>query len=215
MNGEIDIRPARPGDCAFLAWVMLAATRGHLTKGWFDITLDMPEPDCLAFLERLAQTRSHSWWHWSHFHVAEADGVPLGALCAFRAGEGYALSQIAMDEVTSNLGWSEADVAAMWSRAAYIFSCAVNAADDVWAIENVAVKPEARKKGIGRALTGHALRLGREAGCPDAQLSVLIGNIAARKTYEAAGFALSEEKRHADFERAAGGPGLWCFRRAL
>jgi hypothetical protein len=38
--------------------------------------------------------------------VAEVDGQAAGALCAFRAGDGYPLSQPAMVEVARSLAWS-------------------------------------------------------------------------------------------------------------
>ena len=209
------IRPAREADSAFLAWVILAATRSHLPTGWFDIAVQLPETGTLKFIEGLTRTKAESWWHWSRFFVAENDGFPVSALCAFRSGEGYPLSQPAMAEVTTAQGWSDEDVSAMWERAAYMFTCAMDSHDDRWAIENVAVRPAFRGRGIARQLVGHAVEKGRENGFGTAQISVMIGNMPARRAYEAAGFSLAEEKRHPDFELAAGSPGLWRFTREL
>jgi hypothetical protein len=52
-------------------------------------------------------------------------------------------------------------------------------------------------------------------GFKQAQLSLFIGNLTARRSYERAGFRLAEEKRSAEFEDACGVPGLWCLRRSL
>ena len=211
----LTVRLGREADSAFLAWVILAATRSHLPRGWFDIALALPETETLKFIEGLTRTRAESWWHWSRFYVAENDGFPVGALCAFRSGDGYPLSQPAMAEVTEAQGWSDADVSAMWERAAYMFTCAMDSHDGRWAIENVAVRPAFRGRGIARQLVGHAVEKGREDGFGTAQISVMIGNMPARRAYEAAGFSLAEEKRHPDFELAAGSPGLWRFTREL
>jgi len=213
--GTLTVRPAREADSAFLAWVILAATRSHLPAGWFDIALALPETESLKFIEGLTRTKAESWWHWSRFHVGEIDGFAVGALCAFRSGEGYPLSQPAMAEVTTAQAWSDDDISAMWERAAYMFTCAMDSHDDRWAIENVAVRPAFRGRGIARQLVEHAVKKGQEGGFGTAQISVMIGNMPARHAYEAAGFSLAEEKRHPDFELAAGSPGLWRLTREL
>ena len=103
-GGDMEtIRPAEPRDADFLAWVILAATRSHVAKGWFDIVLARPEPQCLEYLKRLAVTPARSWWHYSRFHVAEVDGNKAPRLCAFRAGDAYPLSAAAMGEVVREL----------------------------------------------------------------------------------------------------------------
>ena len=79
------IRPARLEDAGFVARTVLAAQRGHRPRGWFDVALDLPEPQCLAFVERLATARQPSWWHVSHFFIAEVDGEPAAALCGLPA----------------------------------------------------------------------------------------------------------------------------------
>src|SRR5260370_17385789 len=81
------IRRATPDDADFIAWTILAAQRGHRPRGWFDIALDWPEPLCRVFVRRIALAQSRSWWHTSHFLIAEADGRSAAALCALRAGD--------------------------------------------------------------------------------------------------------------------------------
>src|SRR5690348_15097254 len=112
-----EIRPAREEDAAFLAWVILTASRGHLQRGWFDIALSESEEGCLEFLKRLCVTRSPSWWHYSRFLVAEVAGQqPVAALSAFRAGEAYPLSQAAMEEAAESLQLSATERSAIWQR---------------------------------------------------------------------------------------------------
>jgi GNAT superfamily N-acetyltransferase len=209
------IRAAGEDDATFIGWAILAATRSHMPRGWFDIALGLDEAGCLEFTRTLARAETRSWWHYSNFLIAEILGAPSAALCAFRAGDGYPLSQAAMNEVAGRLGWGEAEIGAMWARSAYLFTCTINADDDVWALENMATRMEHRGCGVASALIDRALDLDRLRGFKQAQLSLFIGNLTARRTYERAGFHLVEEKRSAEFERACGVPGLWCLRRAL
>ena len=55
----------------------------------------------------------------------------------------------------------------------------------------------------------------RERGLATAQISCLIGNHAAQRAYEKAGFAVVEELRHAEFEAALGAPGFSRMTLAL
>ncbi|WP_225713341.1 hypothetical protein [Bradyrhizobium semiaridum] len=52
--GRSSIRPARSDDAAFIARIVLTSQRGPLPRGWCDIALDRSEPECLAFMARLA-----------------------------------------------------------------------------------------------------------------------------------------------------------------
>src|SRR5258706_15034435 len=84
------IRRALPEDADFIARSILAAQRGHRPRGWFDIALNRPEPQCLSFVARIAHARTVSWWHTSQFLIAEVEGSPAAALCALPAAGGGA-----------------------------------------------------------------------------------------------------------------------------
>jgi ribosomal protein S18 acetylase RimI-like enzyme len=210
------IRWASRDDACFLAWAILAATRSHVQKGWFDIVLDKPEPFCLDYLRALTLTPTPSWWHYSRFLVAEVNGTPAAALAAFRAGDGYPLSQAAMYEVAQSRGITDDEQTAMWQRGAYIFSCTIEVGgDDDWAIENVATLPEYRGQGLAMRLLERALDEGRRAGLRQARIPVMIGNDAAERTYFKAGFRVAAEKRDPAFEAATGSPGLRLLTREI
>src|SRR5262245_30617038 len=212
---SIRTRSAQTSDAGFLAWVILTAARSHREQGWFDIVLDRPESECLDYLTRLTLTSTRSWWHHSRFRVAEVDGRPAAALCAFRAGDGYPLSQAAMVEVARSLAWSDDEQTAMWSRGAYMFTCVMESDDDLWTIENVATLPAHRRCGLARVLLDEALTEGRARGFARAQITFLIGNDKAERAYARAGFMFDDERRHPDFEAAVGSPGLRRFVREL
>src|SRR5581483_2111092 len=144
------VRPARREDAPFLAWAMLTAGRGHLQRGWYDIAFDLPQAACLDVLARLVLTRAASWWRYDRFLVAEAEGRPAAALSGFGATE-YEGSEAALAEATAMLGWSADDLAGVWTRGAYVFSCTMGGAEseaEAWTIENVATAPEFRGRGL-------------------------------------------------------------------
>ena len=209
------IRPAERTDAKFIAWAIQTASRSHRPKGWFDIILERPERFCLEFVERLVLTKARSWWHYSRFHIAEVDGKPAAALSAFRAGEGYALTVPAMNELFASYAWDDAEQNAIWARSAYIFTCTFDGHDDAWTIENVATLPQHRKRGLAGTLISHVLPWGKRLGLAEAQISFLIGNDAAESAYARAGFVLDGERRSAEFLAATGSPGLRRYVKPL
>jgi ribosomal protein S18 acetylase RimI-like enzyme len=209
------IRPARPEDAGFIARNILAAQRGHLPRGWFDIALDWPEPQCLAFMERIATAHRQSWWHVSQFIIAEVEGAPAAALCAMPAAgtRGAALS--AIQEVADEMGLNASELAAIFQRGAYAAGCWVQGGDGDWLIEHVATLPAHRGRGLVQALIDHALAAGKAAGFRRASISFLIGNEPAERCYVKAGFVFAEEKRDGAFEALTGAPGFRRFERAI
>jgi ribosomal-protein-alanine N-acetyltransferase len=55
-------------------------------------------------------------------------------------------------------------------------------------INNIGIREEVRRRGLGRTLLGAALELGAEAGAKDAILEVRAGNLAAQNLYAGVGF---------------------------
>ena len=98
------IRRAQIDDAAFIAWAIVTAQRGHVPRGWFDIALDRPEPQCLAFVERIATAHRQSWWHVSQFIIAEIAGEPAAALCAMPAAGTGSAGRSAIEEAAENSG---------------------------------------------------------------------------------------------------------------
>lgn len=62
-------------------------------------------------------------------------------------------------------------------------------------INNVAVRPDARGRGIGRHLMQAALSWGREKGAGQAVLEVRAGNVAAQELYRRCGFQIVGRRR--------------------
>jgi ribosomal protein S18 acetylase RimI-like enzyme len=204
------IRPARPEDAGFIARNILAAQRGHLPRGWFDIALDRPDAECVAFVERIATARTQSWWHTSQFIIAEIEGEPAAALCAMPAAGTVAAARAAIEEMADR-----SELAAIFRRGAYAAGCWVQGGEGDWLVEHVATLTAHRGRGLVQALIGHALAAGKAAGFKRASISFLIGNEAAERCYAKAGFAFADEKRDQAFEALTGAPGFRRFERAI
>ena len=209
------IRPARPEDVGFIAGNILAAQRGHRPRGWFDIALDWPEPDVLAFVERIATARTRSWWHTSHFVIAEIEGAPAAGLCAMPADGTRRAARSAIEEIAAETGLNAAELSAIFQRGAYAANCWVQGGDVDWLIEHVATLPAYRGRGLMQALIDQALAAGKAAGFARASISFLIGNEAAERCYAKAGFTFAEEKRDPMFEALTGAPGFRMFARSI
>jgi ribosomal protein S18 acetylase RimI-like enzyme len=200
-------RRGRREDAGFLAWAMLAASRGHLQRGVWDLIIGADEAGCLDYLSRLAVAEPRSLCHYESFWIAELEGRPAAALCTFDA-RGWAAIDTAMASVQRDLGWTEADIAASQRRSAPAWAAFLADIGADWYLENVATLPEFRKRGLAGLLVDQALREGRERGCRLAQLSTFIGNEAAQSVYKRSGFRLLDENRSAALEPALGAPGF-------
>jgi ribosomal protein S18 acetylase RimI-like enzyme len=206
------IRPARAEDADFIAGNILAAQRGHLTRCAFEIALNRSEAECLAFLRRLSVARSKSWFHVSQFLVAEVEGEPAAALCAFPAAGTRAGARAAIEEVAGETGL---DASEIFRRQAPAGNCWVQGGDGDWMIEYVASLSAYRGRGLVQALIDRALAAGKTAGFARASISFLIGNEPAERCYAKAGFVFAEEKRDGAFEALTGAPGFRRFQRTL
>jgi ribosomal protein S18 acetylase RimI-like enzyme len=209
------IRPARHEDAGFIARNILAAQRGHRPRGWFDIALDWPEPQCLAFVERVATAQRQSWWHVSQFIIAEVEGEPAASLCALPVVGARAAAVSAIEEVAGEMGLNAPDLASIFRRGKYTAECWVQGGDGDWLVEHVASLPAHRGRGLAQALIQHALAAGKAAGFERASITFLIGNEAAERCYAKAGFVFAEEKRDPAFETLIGAPGFRRFARAI
>ena len=206
------IRPARAEDADFIARNILAAQRGHLTRCAFEIALDRPEAECLTFLRRLSVARTKSWCHVSHFFIAEVEGEPAAALCAFPAAGTRIAARASIQEVAVETGL---DASGIFRRQAPAANCWVQGGKGDWMLEYVATLSAHRGRGLVQTLISHALAAGKDAGFEQASISFLIGNEPAERCYARAGFAFAEEKRDPVFEVLTGAPGFRRFARAI
>lgn len=214
-NG-VAIRRGRADDAEFLAWVMLTASRAHLKRGAWDLLIGTEENVCLDYLRRLAIAEPGSLCHYEAFLVAEVDGEPAAAMCGFdvRAG-GWGLVSKAMARVQRDLQWTEADLAASQRRSAPLWNCLLPDSGADWGIENVATRPEFRRRGLAHLLLTELLKEGRQRGCQLAQITTYIGNNDAQSVYRNAGFRFSDERRCPEIQSVLNTPGFVRLVREL
>ncbi len=211
----VEIRPARAAEGPFLAEVLLMASRGHLPLGAWDLVFPDAR-ECRRGLERLAGGGVRSWCHHSLFQVADRDGEACAALVAFEPKElGEASLAKPMLDVFQLLGWTPERIAGVGPRLAPYLRCFPEMPAGSWIIENVGTRADQRRQGLVHALLERALETGRSRGHRRAQISCLIGNRAAQRAYEKAGFAVVEERVDAEFERRLGAPGFSRMTREL
>src|SRR5947209_6344994 len=208
---SIKVRRAALDDVDLLTWVMLAASRSHLDRGIWEYMNGSGEVATLAFLRRLTTTDRVHMFHHSLFLVAELDGEPGAAMCAYDSStQGFeaALPEMVTATVAEHI---DNEGAEYQRRTEVLMSGFVMDSPGPpgprWVIENVATKPEARPKGLVGALLDQLLGHGRERGFEYAQISVFIENERARRAYLKAGFEPLTETRSDGWSLEIGCPG--------
>jgi translation initiation factor 4G len=205
---NIQIRPARPEDAEFLAWLILTAGRAHITRGIWEVILGATEQGNLEFLKLLAVTARPHLFHYSCYLIAELDGKPAAGLGGYDPKRlGYETLRRAMPEVFIKLGHSGPDPETN-NRAERVLCCIPEDTEGAWIIDSVATVPEHRRKGLVDRLLAAILEKGRQEGFRRAQINIYIGNLPAQRAYEKQGFKIVDEKRHPDFEAEIGSPGM-------
>jgi len=205
-----NIRPAGEDDAAFIAWVQQEAARSHLPYGFWDLAFFGPDEWRLPLIERIVRAQARSFCHWSGFLIAEVDGKPAAALSGYEnpAVTAGVLLFAAMEEAFVHVGWTQQQSGAMQERIMPFLSCVPEASEDDWVVEWVATRPEQRGKGLVKALLREIVARGAELGHRQSQIAVLIGNTAAQRAYESAGFRTVDEKTSPSFEATFGAPGV-------
>jgi ribosomal protein S18 acetylase RimI-like enzyme len=213
---NVTIVEARPEHVPFIAWVMLTAARSHVEKGMWDFMAGPDEARTLRFLEALASTEEPHWAHHSLFLVAEAGGRPASALCGYFDEEhGTATLAPMLPAAAQAAGMTPDELMAAWQEGLSIAQVAPEHVAGVWIVEHVATLPEFRRQGLVDRLLAAVLDKGRARGATVGDVGVLIGNDRAQRAYEKAGFRVTGEKRHPEFEAAYGCPGIRELSRPL
>ena len=205
---DLKTRKARPDDAPFLAWLILTAGRAHVKRGIWEVILNLPERDCLRFLELLTVTNTPHLFHYSCFLIAETESGPVSGLGGLDPDTlGYPMLIEALPEAYGKFGKVPAFEFAA-GEPPRITGCIPPSVKGAWVIDSVATLPAFRRKGIVDRLLDEALDLGRERDHHQAQISIYIGNTPAQRAYEKHGFRLLDEWLDPYFEREIGCPGM-------
>jgi ribosomal protein S18 acetylase RimI-like enzyme len=181
----VTIRNARPADARFLAQCILAGL--HLAD--FD---SQPNDNISDMLEKLTECerREDTLCTYSHTRIAEVDGQPAGALLSYPGA-------LYKDLRASTLKAYLPDIYAQFAN------------DDPetdpgeYYLDSLAVHPDYRKQGVGRALLEDAIRLGQSRGFDKIALIVDTNYPHLVRIYESMGFIIAD-CRHVfggDFQR--------------
>ncbi|MCF6324003.1 MAG: GNAT family N-acetyltransferase [Gammaproteobacteria bacterium] len=205
---QIKIRPARNKDISFLGWVMFTAARSHLDESPWSVIFHEPETRTRILLERMSQIPALSWSHVSKFWIAEVDGVPAAAMCGFEPmTESSPIAEFELDVAKQAFNYSEERLTGVRDRLTIATSGFPKDLPDIWGIENVAVLPEFRGKGLLDRLFGHILEEGMKKGFKRAQILCLIGNEPGQQAFERNGFKVLSQKTNPAFNELFGTPG--------
>jgi ribosomal protein S18 acetylase RimI-like enzyme len=210
----VEIVEARPEHAPFLAWVSLAAFRSHLPRGMWDFLIGGTDEEMLRYLEALMLTEQKHWCHHSIFIIAEVDGTPAAALSGYfqdeHGGDRLREAMLTVDRLIPRAVDPE-----LLQQGLTIANIVPDHPERAWIVENVATLPEFRRRGLIDRLMADIVERGRRRGATVSDISVFIGNDAAQRAYEKAGYVAVAEKRDAAFEAAYGSPGTRTLRRRL
>lgn len=198
-------RPAVPRDADKVSRLMYLAGQSPLEISIYDIMFPGTLEFKLEQLSKLFTTTTTSWFHYSHYLIAEVDGEAAGSLCGYNELEaGGRMVSKAFKET----GWGSTKGRDMVERLQPFYRVYPSHPEDAWVIENVAVFPEFRKRGLINTLLEEILDKGRRLGYKYAELGMLIGNLPAQRAYEKAGMTIVEETTDPEFEKIFGSPGM-------
>lgn len=210
------IRKALPDDGVFLADMIMMAGRNHTSRAILEYLLGGKPNDCMTFLQMLLITQTPHLFHHSCYLIAEDSSGPVAIMGGYDpATMGYHAFHLAVPEVSPILGWSAAEQDLVKERTDKLLPCMPAIIDGTWIIDRGATKDEARRKGAASQLLEEILAEGKRLGFATAQANVFIGNEAAIKLHEKAGFAVSEEKADDFFEKMIGAPGMLSMTRDI
>jgi len=191
---ELNIRKAAIADIPFLARIQYEASLPPLNHCFWEDMLQGTGTGSLQFIEAMLRAEASNWGNVADYWVLEAQGKPVAAAAGYTPKlEDYCPLRLAgLDQIAQDLNWSKAVATTFRDRYLHLWqgnlqpSFLIPVAD--WIIENVAVLPEARGRGLAKVLLRALLEEGRSRQHSHAGIMVVNGNDVAYHTYQALGF---------------------------
>ena len=209
------IRPATVDDCRILAYHAYLAGKSHVDKSIYDEMfpgIGGPTDARLTAMEKLLQTETVSWMHYSFCSVAEVDGTVAGSLSHYNTRDG---ADVKILEALTEAGWTQDEMKAMGARLKPLFDIDFVKPPGAMIVENVGVSPMFRRHGVVSALLQDTAHLAHNGDFEFMQLAMMVGNVPARKAYEKGGFEVVETRISPDFEKLFFSPGMQLLKRQL
>ena len=207
---EIAIRAAISDDADFLAWAILTAARGNLTKpSVWEQLISGSQQDRVTLLADLIVAEPSCIAHFEGFVIAEHQGLPIAAACGYIAAEKTPEAfTSALLSVVEKAGWGHQQQLELLEGFKVFSRCLPMGHQRNWVLEYIATKPDYRGSGVTGELLKDLLECGREAGATTAQVAYFVGNEAAKKSYTKLGFIKTHEILDSEFESQYGVPGV-------
>jgi ribosomal protein S18 acetylase RimI-like enzyme len=190
----LSTRKATIADIPFLARIDYEASLPPLDHCFWEDILQGTQTGALQFIEAVLRAEASNWGNVADFVILEEQGKPVAAAAGYSPNpEDYCPLRLSLlDEIATNLDWSKETMTTFQERYLQLWGGDLRpfflTPQAPWIIENVAVLPEARGRGLGKALLKALLQEGRSQGHSHAGIMVINGNAVARHTYESLGF---------------------------
>ncbi len=197
-------RKAQSADIPFLAQIIYEASLPPQNRCFWDDILPGTGTNSFQFIEAMLSADASNWGNVADFWILEEGGTPVAAAAGYppNAEDYCPLRLSCLDKIAQNLGWSTEVAIAFGDRYEQYWGgdCRPMFLTPIapWIIENVAVVPAARGRGLGKVLVAELIAEGRSQQHSHAGIMLINGNDAARKTYESIGFK-PYQTYHADY----------------
>lgn len=194
MLKTLSTRKATIADIPNLAQVIYEASLPPMDYCYWEDILAGTNTSALIFLAATLRTNAYNWGNVSDFIVLEEQGKFVAAAAGYAPNkENYCpLHLDNLDQIATELGWNKEVTNLFYDH--YLQYWGGNNQPDFlipqapWIIENVAVLPHARGRGLGKVLLKALLEEGRSHQYSHAGIMVINGNDGARHVYESIGF---------------------------
>jgi ribosomal protein S18 acetylase RimI-like enzyme len=194
MQAELATRKATIEDIPFLARIQYEASLPPVNQCFWAEILEGTQTSALPFIEAMLRADACNWGSVKDAVILEQWGQPVAAAAGYvPSRQDYLPLRLAcLNAIAQNLGWSAGQTITFrdryeqfWGRDRRPDFLTPQAP---WVIENVAVIPEARGKGLGKVLLKALLAEGRSQQHSHIGITVINGNTVAQKLYESIGF---------------------------
>ena len=185
---QVHFRPASPGDAA--AAVPLIYSSGPVAFDYVFATRD--GGDAQAFLKHCF-VQGDGEFGWRNHWVGVAQGRVVAVGAGYGADTKWAFTLAAAKQIVSHYGWRRAF--GVITRGLKVESLIRPPEGDMHYLAHLAVVPDLRGRGIGRALIDQLIGLAREQGRRRVVLDVAVSNPLAEALYRRAGFKVMSERR--------------------
>ncbi len=190
---ELTFRTAHHHDLDFIAWCNYAATSPAPGFCYWDPLLEGTQTETMQFIRAIFQHDALAWGSVEDFIVGEVSGEKVCGASGFVMGhtDYRPLRLEKLQQVQAALGWSDHLLQTFIQNYEQVWTNPLDVTlkpSGNWTVECLAVLPEYRGQGVGEKLLEALAHRGIQKGHQTMGISVTMGNQAAEKLYQKAGF---------------------------